>query len=191
MGAMRVAPVNSQPVERLSIVLAGIDCVVSGGHGALSAVQVADEAGLDVGTVRRHFSTRQALAGAVVDYVSGQILQSLYEDLRADERLRLHLHGLAAAMTDRPGLFVVFAELELWAGRDRLIRAAVKRSEQAWRDALVRLLRDGRDAAVWAREFDDEAIVDLIISTAVGVRLRGGALARTLAQIEAFLLGSG
>lgn len=193
VGAMGTGLVTRPPAERLSIVLAAIDCVVSGGHAALTATQVADEAGVDERIVRSHFPTAPALAEEILDYVSDQIMQSIRDDLPADDRLRFHFAALCAAMQDRPSLFVVLSELERRGGRDRLIGAAVKRSEQVWRDTLAGLLRAGRRNALWAREFDDEAIIDLIITTATatGVRLRGAEAARTLAQIEAFLLATG
>lgn len=191
MPALSTTLTDRRPAERLSIVLAAIDCVVGGGHSSLTIAQVADEAGLDAATVRMHFPTTPALAEAVMDYVGGQVQHSIHDELAPDDRLRLHFNALAAAMQDRPGLFVVLAELEVWAGRDQLIRSVVKRSEQAWRDALARLLHEGRHHGVWARQFDDEAVVELVIAAAVGVRLRGAEASRTLAQIEAFLLDRG
>jgi AcrR family transcriptional regulator len=177
--------------ERRAIVLAAIDCIVGLGPSGLAAARVADESGFDVDTVRRHFPTATQLAEAVLEYVTCQILASVQEDLSPQRRLQLHLTSLATAIEERPGLFLALSELETRSRRDPLLRAAVRRSEQRWRDALGRLLSDGRATGTWARELDDEAVVDLVIAAAVGLRFRDAGATRAFGQLEALLLDSG
>jgi AcrR family transcriptional regulator len=176
--------------ERRAIVLATIDCIVWLGHNGLAAARVAEEGGFDIETVRRHFPTTSQLAEGVLEYVTGQILLTLQDDLPPEHRLRMHLMSLATTIEERPGLFLTLAELETRSRRDGLLRGALRRSEQRWRDTLARLLRDGGASGTWARELDDGAVVDLVIATAVGLRFRGGGATRAFAQLEALLLDS-
>jgi AcrR family transcriptional regulator len=180
-----------RPLERASIVLAAVDCVVGLGHHGLAAGHVAEEAGLDVAVVREHFPSTAMLAEAVLGYVGDQILPTAHDGLPPAERLHTHLTSFAAAIQERPGLFVVLSELEARSRRDALVRPVVRRWEQTWRDVLAKALHDGKASGVWARELDDVAVVDLVIAAAVGVRHRGAAAGRTLAQLEELLPGVG
>jgi hypothetical protein len=87
----------------------------------------------------------------------------------------------------RPLLLVVLAELTLWARRDGLIRAAVRRGQQSWRAALVALFEEGKATAMWPAEFDAQAAQELVVAAAVSATLTQGG-PRRIQTLERLLL---
>ena len=175
-------------VDREAVLLAAIDCVVRIGDHGLLATHVAAEAGTEIERVRGYFPTASALAEAVVDRITDEILGTLNEALSPDDRLRLHLRSLARMGRERPALFLVLAELELRGCRDGLVRAALARSTRAWRDRLDALVREGVTRGVFSASLDVEAVVDLITAAAAGTGPRSDPSSRRLAQLERLLL---
>lgn len=64
---------------RISILEAAKDILAKDGAEGLSISSVAKEAGVDRGTVHRHFQGKEDLVRATLDWVSQQLLEAVYE----------------------------------------------------------------------------------------------------------------
>ncbi len=151
--------------ERRSLVLATIESVVALGADGLRARHVAGEAGVPPSVVQRHFPTTAHLAAAALGHVVDQLAAAVEQGGPAPARLEESLDSLAYLISERPALFLVFAELELRGRRDPLIRAAVEQAEERWRAALASLFDGDADSAARAAA--------LVATVAKGVKFDG------------------
>ena len=136
---------GSHAGQRRTIVLAAIDAVAAQGAGALRADAVAREAGIATADVEDLYRTPAELSAAVTEHVVEAIVERMsLPAARRDERIA----ALGRLLSDRPSLFLVFAELELRGRRDPRIRPSVALSERRLQDEAATLLGDAHNAAV-------------------------------------------
>jgi len=139
---------------RLSMLEAGIDCLVERGYGGLSASLVAERAGVSRGAMHHHFATRMELVAGLVDHVF-------------HKRLADFLDGYARAVADHGGdrlveigsdlhwksvetrEYAAYIELAVAARTDpeldQLLEPALRRYDELWQREMKCFLPQWRE----------------------------------------------
>ncbi|MFG1840059.1 TetR/AcrR family transcriptional regulator [Micromonospora sp. NPDC049175] len=151
---------------------AAFSAIAESGFEGFRLRPIAAAAGIDHSTLHHYFRTKADLIAAVLEHVTSQFEATMHNDLEPAARLRRHLSEIAAAVAERPELFVVLDELDLRARRDGSTGADIERDEQGWRDALAAIFTEGIEHQVWSVNLDVAASVELVIATVKGIRLR-------------------
>lgn len=97
--------------------------MASSGLEGLRLRQVAEAVGIDHSTLHHHFATKQDLISAVAEYTTRQFWSTMPSATDPAVQLCGHLTALRTLITDWPELFLVTAELDLRARRDRSVQA--------------------------------------------------------------------
>jgi AcrR family transcriptional regulator len=161
----------AEPIDRRqALIEAAFLAIAERGFEGFRLRPTAAAAGIDHSTLHHHFPTKEHLVAAVLEHVTSQLEGTMRTDLEPAARLRHHLGAIAAAVAERPELFVVLDELDLRARRDASMAADIRQDEQGWRSALAALFEEGVERRVWSVDVD--ASVELVIATLKGIRLR-------------------
>ncbi|GAA3257823.1 TetR/AcrR family transcriptional regulator [Nonomuraea helvata] len=158
--------------RRQALVNAAFSAIAERGFEGFRLRPIAAAAGIDHSTLHHYFPTKADLIAAVLQHVTSQFEATMHVALEPAARLRRHLGEIAAAVVERPELFIVLDEFDLRARRDASMAATIKRDEQGWRDALVAIFEEGVEQRIWSVDLDVNASVELVIATLKGSRLR-------------------
>jgi len=143
--------VDRSAATRKQILEATIQCLDSGGYGAVTNIRVADAAGVSRGAMMHHFPTRQALIVATVEYTHEKLNQ-----IRAAEMEKVPA-GLArfraimdlSLVTQRMPEGMALNEIRIGSRRDPEIREVVTPMMSAISEDYVRMIsRIGREAGL-------------------------------------------
>ena len=152
---------RNRPSERRrrDIIEGAVRFLARHGDAALSIAALSEDLGINRAIIYYHFSGRDALLDAIVDWSCEQ-LSATYAPLTAAD---VDVEAVPHLVLDNPGL------LRLWT--DRLIGADdVRRSYPDWA-GLVSGLQVRMRAAYPGREFDDEVFaMILLLGTILGPR---------------------
>jgi AcrR family transcriptional regulator len=169
--------------RRPALIRAAFSAIAAQGFEGFRLRPIAAAAGIDHSTLHHYFPTKEDLIAAVLEHVTSQFEGTMQTDLEPAARLRRHLGAIAAAMVERPELFVVLDELDLRARRDPTMAANINLDEQGWRAALGALFEEGIEQGTWSVDLDVEASVELVIATLKGLRLRPDTAEAVVAQL--------
>lgn len=159
--------------RRAALVEAAFHAIARSGFEGLRLRDVATTVGIDHSTLHHYFATKQHLIEAVVLRATTPLHGTIADG--GGDRLSKHLLTLAAAIEEKPELFVVLAEIDLRARRDPSLRAIIDRVEQGWRLGLGGLLDH------------DDASIELVIATVKGVRLDPASATEVLTRLARLL----
>jgi AcrR family transcriptional regulator len=163
---------TDQVHRRQALIRAASSAIAERGLEGFRLRPIAAAVGIDHSTLHHYFRTKEELIAAVLEHVTSQLEGTMQTDLEPAARLRHHLEAIAAAMVERPDLFIVLDELDLRARRHASMAATIRHDEQGWRAALVALFEEGIRQRTWSVDLDVDASVELVIATLKGVRLR-------------------
>ena len=158
------------------------------GHPAdVTTAALAAAVGITQGAVFRHFDSKEAIWLAVIDQVHARLMARLQLASRHDSQPLQALRAVFLAHVDfvleHPGVpRVIFQELQQ-AG-DTALKARVRRLMGDYRQLLMRLLQQARDAASLAPQVDLEAAITLFIGTVQGLVMQS-MLAGDIATLRA------
>jgi AcrR family transcriptional regulator len=167
--------------RRQVLIRAAFSAIAERGFEGFRLRPIAAAAGIDHSTLHHYFPTKEHLVAAVLEHVTSQLEGTMDTDLEPAARLRHHLGSVAAAIRQRPELFVVLDELDLRTRRDPAMAVAVERDEQGWRTALAALFTEGNEKRAWS--VDVGSSVELVIATLKGLRLRPDTAEAVVAQL--------
>ena len=158
------------------------------GHPAdVTTAALAAAVGITQGAVFRHFDSKEAIWLAVIDQVHARLMARLQLASRHDSQPLQALRAVFLAHVDfvleHPGVpRVIFQELQQ-AG-DTALKARVRRLMGDYRQLLMRLLLQARDATSLAPQVDLEAAITLFIGTVQGLVMQS-MLAGDIATLRA------
>ncbi|MEW9528806.1 TetR/AcrR family transcriptional regulator [Microbispora sp. NPDC049125] len=167
--------------RRQALIRAAFSAIAERGFEGFRLRPIAASAGIDHSTLHHYFATKEDLIAAVLEHVTSQLEGTMRTDMEPAARLRHHLDAIAAAIVERPELFVVLDELDLRARRDPTMAVDVRRDEQGWRAALSALFEEGNEQRAWSVDVD--ASVELVIATLKGIRLHPDTAAAVVRQL--------
>ncbi len=146
--------------------------IIEHGFDAVRYVDVAEEAGVAVGTVQHYFGSRDALLGAAfleANRVAVENARTIALARSHDPWRRLTLMVEEFTRLDRWGLW-----LEFWAAarrRDEL-RAVLEAAYGAWREPLVEAIEEGVAAGVFHPRFTSGEIAGAFVALIDGLGIQ-------------------
>ena len=149
--------------RRPQILDAAMRAIIDHGFDAVRYVDVADEAGVAVGTVQHYFASREANRVAVENARTIALAGS------PDPWRRLALIVEEFTRLDRWGLW-----LEFWAAarrRDEL-RAVLEAAYGAWREPIVEAIEEGVAAGVFRPRFTSGEIAGAFVALIDGLGIQ-------------------
>jgi AcrR family transcriptional regulator len=158
--------------RRPQILDAAMRAIIDHGFDAVRYVDVADEAGVAVGTVQHYFASRDALLGAAfleANRVAVENARTIALAGSPDPWRRLALIVEEFTRLDRWGLW-----LELWAAarrRDEL-RAVLEAAYGAWREPIVEAIEEGVAAGVFRPRFTSGEIAGAFVALIDGLGIQ-------------------
>lgn len=173
-------PRPPNPDVRRRLLTAGRELVHAHGFAASGVKDITDAAGVPKGSFYAYFSSKEALAAAVLESywsdIEARILPLLDADGSAQERLKRFFHALADEHESADfllGCLVGNMSLELGGSSD-LVRAELVRILDQWGDALADCVRSerGRVGDIGADPASGE-LASVLIEAWEGAALRG------------------
>jgi AcrR family transcriptional regulator len=185
---------NIQMVDRKTdLIKAACEIIAEKGFEGLRIRDVASHVGINPASMYYYFPTKEALIEDVVEFVFS-ILGITSEEAPGTpkEQLHTHLTRLYRQMRDDPGVFTVFAEIQLRAGRSTSSQK-FQEFENKWRNKLVTLLQTGIKQGYWPNYLDPEQVATTIILMMQGAGLQATTNPRriesSIAQLERWITG--
>ena len=174
---------DSSPIHRTkgderqrALVQAAFEVIAERGLEGLRTREIAARAGMNAAMVHYYFVNKEALIGAVVEYLVEHYL--LYQTSPASGEEDTPLHRLrrwfANARTyqrDHPKLFIVYQEVLLRSRRDASLRPMLRSLDERWYTNTKRILDDGIQQGVFRATLDVEQVTKMIMA-----QLRGASL---------------
>src|SRR4051794_9960544 len=143
-------PRPPNPDVRRRLLAAGLDLVHTHGFAASGVKDITDAAGVPKGSFYAYFSSKEALAAAILEHYWSDIEERLVPMLGADglaqERIRRFFHALAdehEAGDFLLGCLIGRLSLEL-GGSSEQVQAELVRILDRWDDALTACVRSGQ-----------------------------------------------
>ncbi|MDX6376389.1 MAG: hypothetical protein QOE98_692 [Gaiellaceae bacterium] len=158
--------------RRPQILEAAMRAITEHGFDAVRYVDVAEEAGVAVGTVQHYYASRDALLGAAfleANRVAVGNARTIALAGGRDPWRRLALIVEEFTRLDRWGLW-----LEFWAAarrRDEL-RAVLEAAYGAWREPIVEAIEEGVAAGVFSPRFTSGEIAGAFIALIDGLGIQ-------------------
>lgn len=181
--------------RHIELVVAACDIIARKGFEGLRMRDVAALVQINPATVYHYFSTKETLIDAVVDYVFDRLgLLSVDAPGTPRDQLHAYLTRLYRQMRDEPGLFTVFAEIQLRTARISNT-GKYDELETTWRKKLEILLQTGIRQGHWPNYLDPEQVVTTIILILNGASMQAAVNPRrienSIGQLERWLTGRG
>ena len=165
---------------RKVIVEAALQCLIKYGYAQTTTPRIAEEAGLSRGAMMHHFSNRNTVIQAAIEYLHAKRLRAFRRAVSTLPEDQPHLHDALAAYwrhVTHP-LFVAFHELAVAARTDKDLEKILRPAEQAfyreWYNLAVDLFPEWQS---------DRARFDIALNL-VQVTLEGLAIRRLSAALD-------
>lgn len=158
--------------------------------------EIAQRAGIDHATLHYYFAGKEALIHGVFDYIVqdlfiGRNPETESASLAPRQRLAAHFEELKRQMRERPEMFIVLAEINTRATRDREVRSVVARFNRKWKAFLMDILGEGIRQREFSASLDPESAAEAIISLLRGLSVTssggGDPIDRPLRQLAVWL----
>jgi len=159
--------------RREQLVSIAMEHIATKGFEGLRFQEVAEEAGINNGTLYYHFPTKEALIQSVVSRLTSELkiqhVRPKQPPANAREELRLEFEGVRQLLRAQPKLFIVLTELALRALRDPAIRKIGENRDNFWRGHLTDILERGIAQAVFRSDIDVETAVTALMMQVKGI----------------------
>lgn len=148
------AIVSDASVERRAELLVATTRVISRrGYAGTRFQDVAEEAGVAVGTLQHHFGTRSRMLAEALEQWINDVDEQLVElrggDGDAWDRLHTILLHVATRIGERNESWRMFLDFTGEALKDPELRRTAARSQQRWLDGFVETIREGVEAGTF------------------------------------------
>jgi AcrR family transcriptional regulator len=186
-------PENQSPDRKNELVRAASEIIALKGFEGLRIRDVAAQVGINPATMYYYFQTKEVLIECVTEYVFIK-MGILAEEVPGSPRDQLHAHltRLYRKMRDEPGLFAVFAEIQLRSGRNVSSPKYIE-YENAWRHKIELLLQTGIKQGYWPNYLDPEQVATTITILMQGAGLQASTYPRriesSITQLERWISG--
>lgn len=159
-----------------ALVQAAFEVIAERGLEGLRTREIAARAGTNVAMVHYYFAHKEALIGAVVDYLVEQFLLYQLSPVSEDEdtplhRLRRWFANARTYQQDHPKLFIVYQELLLRSRRDSSLLPMLQSLDQRWYANTKRILEDGIQQGIFRATLNVEEVTKMIMALLRGAYL--------------------
>jgi AcrR family transcriptional regulator len=179
------APISadSSPIHRTrgderqrALVQAAFEIIAERGLEGLRTREIAARASMNVAMVHYYFAHKEALIGAVVEYLVEQFLLYQTSPTSGDEdtplhRLRRWFANARTYQQDHPELFIVYQEVFLRSRRDASLLPMLQSLDQRWYANTKRLLDDGIQQGFFRATLNVEEVTKMIMAQLRGAYL--------------------
>jgi AcrR family transcriptional regulator len=187
--------VSSAADRRLDLVRAAYGIIAAQGFEGLRTRGIVAVAGVNIATLHYYFPTKEALIGAVAEYLVSQFIsvRSPPVEPRASAaltRLRQEFADARLYQAERPDILIVIQELTLRARRDPGIARILAPLMNHWRGEIEAIIGAGIGEGAFRSELDPGIAASIVTSTLMGaanLALAGPTLDGVFAEIEAWL----
>jgi len=177
----RTKAVVDRPEQLITIAM---NHIATKGFEGLRFQDVAEEAGINNGTLYYHFGTKEALIQGVGSRLTAEFKRRRVRPKEppsdARQELRLEFEDVRQLLRAQPRLFVVLTELALRALRDPAIKKIGDNRDDFWRAHLSGILLRGIAQGVFRPDVDIEGTV-----TTIMVMIKGLGYQATMAKRKA------
>jgi AcrR family transcriptional regulator len=180
--------IDATAERRAELLAATTRVIARRGYAGTRFQDVAEEAGVAVGTLQHHFGTRsRMLAEALEQWIDDTDLQLLV--LRngtgdAWERLHRLLVYVGTRIGERNPSWQMWLDFTGEALKDPELRRAAARSNQRWFAAFADTIRDGIESGVFAPNLDGDAVAGILSSLMDGLGLQVFAMESDISGAE-------
>lgn len=179
--------------RREELIQVACDVISDNGFEGLRIREVATRVGINAATLYYYFPTKESMIEGVMAYVFNRM--GFTEDEPPGtprDQLHTHLTRIYRQMRDEPGLFAVYAEMQLRAERSKSAEL-FQEHEAAWHHKLESLLQLGIKQGYWPNYLDPEQAANAIILLMQGACLQimnnPRRIEATINQLERWLIG--
>jgi AcrR family transcriptional regulator len=173
-----VAPIHRTKGDerQRALVQAAFGIIAQRGLEGLRTREIAARADMNVAMVHYYFANKEALIGAVVEYLVEQHLLYQTSSASGDEdtplhRLRRWFTNARTYQQDHPELFIVYQEVFLRSRRDASLLPMLQSLDQRWYANTKRILDDGIGQGVFCATLNVEEITKMIMAQLRGAYL--------------------
>ena len=176
--AAKAVPMSSDDGRRLSLIRAAYEVIAEQGFEGLRTRTVAERVGVNIATLHYYFPTKEALIGALAEYLSFQFENVHAPAVSADRSSalnRLHQEFADARhyRLERPDMLTVMQELTLRAQRDPVTRSIVAPLVYHWRAGLEQMIENGMREGVFRANLVPVVAAAFVASTIWGTMNTG------------------
>ncbi len=128
------------------IVQTAYDLIAEKGFEGLRTREIAARVGINSATLHYYYPTKEALIGAVVEYLMQELQNPrvpIDEASPALDRLRAEFDDIRVRLTDTPEQLLVLTELTLRAWRDPVIAGLLAYLDEGWQGHLMSIFEAG------------------------------------------------
>lgn len=181
---------RSHPKRReraAEVVQAAYALIAEKGFEGLRTREVSTKVGINSATLHYYFPTKEALIGAVVQYLMQELRQSRVQidpTARAMKRLRAEFADIKVRMRESPEQLLVLTELTLRSWRDPAIAGFLRYLDEGWKGHLISIFSAGIAEKTFRSDLNVEETAKAMMSQLRGLIYQGK---RDLASNEALL----
>ncbi len=175
--------------RRAELLAAAARVVARRGYAGTRFQDVAEEAGVAVGTLQHHFGTRSRMLSEALEQWLDETDQQL-EILRggtgdAWERLQGILTFVGTRIGERNPSWNMWLDFAGAALKDRELRRSASRSQQRWEDAFAETIREGVDAGLFDPVVPADEVAGILSALLDGLGLQVFAMESDMSGAEA------
>jgi len=157
---------------------ATFDIVAAQGFEGLRTRLVAEKAGVNVATLHYYFPTKEALIGALAEYLGGIFMSTHAPPGPSTGRhgldmLRQEFADSAYYMTEQKDLMAVMSELGQRASRDPVVAAIMSTMVGFWRANLASIVRAGIADGSFRKDVETEQVTATLVAIFSGLSVVG------------------
>lgn len=141
-------PTDAGLDRRAELLAAATRVIARRGYAETRFQDVAEEAGVAVGTLQHHFGTRRRMLTEALEHWLDDDTEAAVESLRTGEgdawaRLEQHLRASCERLGRRAETWLMWLDFAGAAIKDRELRGSTSRSMVRWREAIASIIREG------------------------------------------------
>ena len=175
-----MAPTTATHHRRAELLAAAVRVIAQRGYAETRFQDVAEEAGVAVGTLQHHFGTRRRMLlealQAWIDEMDAQVEVLRVGDGDAWQRLQVLLIYLGTRLGERVDSWRMWLDFLGAALRDPELRGSTSRSNVLWGEAIAGVVREGEEDGVFAPVLSADDVAEVLGALLDGTALQVFAL---------------
>jgi len=184
------AAINDASAERRAELLAATTRVIARrGYAGTRFQDVAEEAGVAVGTLQHHFGTRSRMLSEALEQWMDDVDERLVELRRTEgdawDRLHTILVYVATRIGERNDSWRMFLDFAGEALKDPELRRSAALSQERWLDAFRQTIREGIEEGTFAPVVEGDEAAAILAGLIDGLALQVFAMDSDISGAEA------
>ena len=158
------------------VVQAAYALIAEKGFEGLRTREIAERVGINSATLHYYYPTKEALIGAVVEYLMQELQHSrisVDDTSSALDRLRGEFEDIRIRLTDTPEQLLVLTELTLRAWRDPAIAGLLEYLDEGWKGHLMSIFEAGIVEQTFRKDLDVSETANAMMSQLRGLIYQG------------------